>query len=80
MPIQESKESEDQTEGQEDGDEDKREFVRLKSEMSFVWSLRVDAIFTISNLPFHYRSLVDLMCAKSVKGAGGRELKGVPAT
>ena len=38
------------------------------------------AIFTISNWPFHYRSLADLIRAMPVKGVEGRELRGVPAT
>ena len=38
------------------------------------------AIFTISNRPFHYRSLANLMRAMPVKGMGVRELSGVLAT
>ena len=35
MPIQEPKESEDQTEGQEDGDEDEQEFIHDFQELGY---------------------------------------------
>ena len=35
MPIQEPKESEDQTEGQEDGDEDERGFIHESQELGY---------------------------------------------